>query len=342
MQKIDQIPASSSSSTQEKKTAGLAIVALVLGVLAVLTFPILIFGVAALITGIAAMSVVNKPANHLKGSDMAQSGVILGGLSILFFVVALPIALLLPALDRGRIIIHKTLNSSQLRGHVTGLFSYAESNRARYPGIGQPDADDDGYAEIYLPNATAPADTNASGADLSEGCHVEARYYELLFRNYFTGELAINPFDRGKTVWTTGPVTADHYSYAMLHIGEDDSPLARRAVEWGSTGNSQAIVFSDRNVAATMDKADVQSLMTDQPGDWLGEVAFNDNHVERITEPVYATKYGDVSITRQSHAEFADVGDYLFDAGETDDQGEPVGDRPTGDGAYMIYQGTGP
>src|SRR5690606_14974549 len=93
-------------------------------------------------------------------------------------------------------------------------------------------------------------DMNPSGFSTTyheemEGNMVQPRYWEMMSRNQFTGEVAISPFDGMKDIWTTGPVHVVHYSYAMLDLDDPGQTRAPRAIEWGNKVNSDAVIMSD-------------------------------------------------------------------------------------------------
>lgn len=254
--------------------SGLAVAALVLGVLAFGCFPL---GIVAVIIGIVAMNKIGDPANRQTGHGMAVAGTVLGGMGMIFGVVAVLVALMLPALSSAR--HHASLNksASQLRGVTQSLVSYAEINKGRYPGIGDPDQDGDGWTDV---------DWDGDGVQDVSGNYVEARLFLMLEKNFFTGELLTSPFE-SKFVWTSGPVTTQHYSYAALEIG--DTAKSYRAVEWKNTINSQAVVLSDRNLGTVRQP---QSVSSETPGFWEGSAAFNDGHVETQQSTIWSTKYG--------------------------------------------------
>ena len=84
----------------EPSTSGKAITSLVLGIL---SFPCVFFaGIPAIIFGAIGLSDIGKSHGRLKGKGMAIAGIVMGGLGSTFMVVAVLIALLLPAVQAAR------------------------------------------------------------------------------------------------------------------------------------------------------------------------------------------------------------------------------------------------
>ena len=210
-------------------------------------------------------------ANH--SFDMRQ----FAGVAVL---VVLMLALILPI---GNEVQARSYYSSQLRGIHQGLVTYANSNKNWFAGI----------------------DTDGNDAGIS----IEERYYILLEGDYFTPEYAISPHEDNSIIheWSgAGAVTQDNYSYAMLQV---PNPGARRE-EWQQSLNSQAIVVADRNVGTQIDTFGIQShsyhtrtstygctSTSRQVDHWVGNVLWNDNHVEFLETDSPDTQYGVVSNT---------------------------------------------
>lgn len=235
-------------------------------------------------------------------SGFSRRGFTLPELAVLVLLIGVSIGLLLPAMSQRR--SGCTLSNSaasSIRGAIHSLVSFAEINDGRYPGIGRPDMNENGFTDIDW--------TTGDGFNKNvEGFDVQGRWFEMLSRNFFSGELIVSPYD-AKTVWTTDAVTTDHYSYAMLDI---DGP-GQRGVEWKNTINASAIVISDRNDGTA---AKPMSVSTNKPGQWEGSAGFNDGHVETQKATTWDTQYG--TSTFKSDDIFIDQ---------------------TGDDAYMIYDG---
>ena len=68
---------------------------------------------------------------------------------------------------------------------------------------------------------------------------------------------------------------------------------AQRFAEWKQSLNSQAVVVSDRNIGGTTADTAIQSIHTDEAGQWSGSVLWNDNHVAFENGGAkFETKYG--------------------------------------------------
>ena len=145
---------------------------------------------------------------------------------------------------------------------------------------------------------------------------VEYRYAHLLEGDMLPGSYLINPHEDTKQVWESGPVTSDHYSYAMLDI---DEPGARsRAWNLGNHHEPGVVdvTLSDRNTGVDT-SAGISSLFTEASGRWKGGIAYIDGHVEYRSEAILDTTF-DQDGNR--------LGDHLFEAEGPDD-------------AMMIYEG---
>lgn len=174
-------------------------------------------------------------------------------LAAVFLIVAL-VGLILPMFGRRHGHSRPISNSTQLRGIQQGLVTFAQSNKK-------------GGNDGYFPG------TGHSG----DGTQPGARLWLMLQGNFFTPEYMINPSDsrarEAQADPTSGdmePITAEHYSYAMLGIAEalnmtdEDGFVAgddTRALEWKETLNTSAIVLSDRAIGTG--RKDISSVWTE-------------------------------------------------------------------------------
>lgn len=261
MQRHD--PADPQAHPTEAKTSGMAIAAMILGISAWISCGLT--AIPGLILGIIAMNQVKDPSREIKGGGMALTGVILSALALLLPVLALLIAILLPALGAARNTARQMTNNVQGRGIHQAVVTYAQSNKSWYPGL----------------------DTRGQNPQ-----DVSQRFQILLDGYYFTPEYIINPLDSATTpvqasASGTYSVQPNNYSYAMLSIMPDNSD---RREEWKDSLNSQAVVLSDRN---TNPGGHPESVMSGPGGIWRGMVVWNDGHV--ITESssvMIDTQYG--------------------------------------------------
>jgi len=210
------------------------------------------------------------------------------------------IALVLPAVGQSRRSSRLMQNSAQIKGIHQSMVMYSQGNRDWYPGL------------------------NSKG-ELIDGS-TEYRFQIMLEGDYFMGEYITSPAEL-LVAWEDGPVTRDHYSYAMLRIADAEKDRHRRE-EWKDTANSQAVVLSDRN---TSFGGVYRSVWTDSfdPGegtDWRGSVGWNDNHVSQETTCLMEnTQYGEAPMLENDH---------LFETGNVRD---PAGLLAEANGAMMTF-----
>jgi prepilin-type processing-associated H-X9-DG protein len=120
----------------------MALAALVLGILGLVTCP-LIFGVLGLIFGIIALVRANASPLH-PGRGLAIAGICCGGASLL--MLPMLIAILLPSLARAREIAKRAVCASNLRGIGQAMKVYANDNADWYPTTPFAEAAQDGAA----------------------------------------------------------------------------------------------------------------------------------------------------------------------------------------------------
>lgn len=143
---------------------------------------------------------------------------------------------------------------------------------------------------------------------------VENRYRLMIESDYLHADSLISRYeDDMKIMWTTGALTNDHYSYAMLQLAEG----GMRLTSWHEDAGAEAAWASGRNTG-TDAAAGINSLQADEQGTWRGPVAWADGHVTREDDQFVDTRY-------QSDGP-VNMDDNLFEAAGDDD-------------AYMIYEG---
>jgi prepilin-type processing-associated H-X9-DG protein len=112
---------------QPAKTSGLAVAALVLAILT--PFTCLLTFVPALVCGIMALTSINKSAGRLKGKGLAVAGITVSAVA-LPVVLALLMAILMPALSKTRVLAIRAVCSANMHGIANAISMYAEDNGA--------------------------------------------------------------------------------------------------------------------------------------------------------------------------------------------------------------------
>ncbi|MEX0741866.1 MAG: hypothetical protein WD079_03655, partial [Phycisphaeraceae bacterium] len=212
-------------------------------------------------------------------------------------------------------------NNTQIRGIHQAMVMFAQSNRSNFPGM-------DGGGQLL--------DATGNGGDAGDfqsgtvGETPSRRLAILLNGNFFTPEYIISPTDTNKEEWTpndgTGTPTdvLDHYSYAMLQIGDGSGNKTdgTRPQEWSETLNTEAIVIGDR---AMSDGTDIYSVHTgEESADWRGGLAHNDNSVAFETDHEQSARYGSGPL---------DTWHMFADEAGIDNSGNAE------DGGWLVYSG---
>ncbi|MBN2210313.1 MAG: DUF4190 domain-containing protein [Sedimentisphaerales bacterium] len=91
-----------------KKTSGMAVASLILGILGLIPLCALV----GLVLGIIALVQISGNAQRLKGKGMAIAGIVLS----VFFMLVIPISILMPALGRARELAKQVACGAQLNG----------------------------------------------------------------------------------------------------------------------------------------------------------------------------------------------------------------------------------
>ncbi len=111
------------------KTSGLAIAALILGILAFFTCGLTI--IPALICGIIALVKISGSQGSLKGTGMAVTGMVLP--VVVLPVIALLMAILMPALAQTRRQAQRIMCGTNLSGIGKAMMVYSYDNDGEYP-----------------------------------------------------------------------------------------------------------------------------------------------------------------------------------------------------------------
>jgi len=113
----------------ERPRSGLAITALVLGILGLVFCPLV--GIVGLILGIIATVRAGREPQRYGGKGMAIGGICTGAAGLLF--VPMLLAILLPSLSRAREITKRAVDASNLRGIGMAIIVYASDHGDQFP-----------------------------------------------------------------------------------------------------------------------------------------------------------------------------------------------------------------
>ena len=264
-------------------------------------------------------------------------------LLLVISIIALLIAILLPALSSARTSALQMQSATQLRGIQQGFFVFGTDNKTYYPGLQSltldPATDFTSGREIktYRPN-----DNNA-------GLEVIARMCIALENDLFTPEYAISPAETNPIVqeWESSVLyeKKDNVvtSYAYAKLDAQGKPVAEgRAQEWRTTSNSRAISIGDRCTSfsgAFGDPDAYQGLWSDGEPGWLGGVVFNDNSTFfSYDNEIENTVYGKHRNTRPDDIFLGDFdqNDNTAAGGDSDNNCDILVTRTSGNGRNLL------
>jgi len=113
----------------DAKTSGLAITALVLGILSIFTFFITL--IPAIIFGIIALVKIGKSSGKLKGSGLAIAGMATPAVALP--IVAIMLAILMPALARTKVLAERLVCGINMKGLATATMYYSHNYDDKLP-----------------------------------------------------------------------------------------------------------------------------------------------------------------------------------------------------------------
>ena len=113
----------------DAKTSGLAITALVLGILSIFTF--FLTALPAIICGIVALVKISKSSGKLKGSGLAIGGIATPAAALP--IVAMLLAILMPALVRARTVAERVVCAANMKGLAMATMVYANDYDDKLP-----------------------------------------------------------------------------------------------------------------------------------------------------------------------------------------------------------------
>jgi len=253
-------------------------------------------------------------------------------LLVVISIIALLIAILLPALGAARKSARQMKNSVNLRSMHQAEVIYAGDNKGWYTGLasdGRVKWDDEfGPAGSYWPG--------------NHGVWLVPRFQELVNADILAYDHLVSPVDIDREGWDgQGRIDHGNISYASLDLqpvgnvgGSLQGISGNRALPSWKTDRSdtRTPIFSDRNTQIVFTEEGSSLWDNDK---WVGGIAWNDGHTSFESSPVIET----TSLAGETIED-----DHLFDAG-SEDTGESRGQhvrmiKRNSDAAFGVFGGT--
>ncbi|MEM9752918.1 MAG: prepilin-type N-terminal cleavage/methylation domain-containing protein, partial [Planctomycetota bacterium] len=176
-------------------------------------------------------------------------------LLVVISIIALLIAILLPALQATRKTARQLQSSTQTRGIHQGMVVFAQSNKGWYPGVEGSRAREAGD-NVFVDGSKLPKYIAGSAG----GAHVGARFDIMVDEGFFPPEYAVSPAENPETL-RTGVTFFDYadldnfnqdqvfYSYSLpeIRLTGTGGPAGGRFNEYNvESFNSESVAISDR------------------------------------------------------------------------------------------------
>ncbi|MGB1125330.1 MAG: type II secretion system protein [Phycisphaeraceae bacterium] len=229
-----------------------------------------------------------------------RAGFTLIELLVVISIIALLIALLLPALGTAKKQAQIMQNATHHRGLHQAFVTFGHSNDGLYPGLEKRDGE-----TKLLPAARDGKDTSSAGL----GGHWPATRFALLIDNdYVSPEYVINPADPFfRDAWTYGDSGRDqagtkfdwrNFSYAVEEWGGGMSGTNEYKVATGNIDHmgSETPVLGDRIIVVIdQDYSNPNKyigVFSNKPGNFNMGLAWNDGHTTLLNTPIVNTRFG--------------------------------------------------
>ena len=223
----------------------------------------------------------NSAIRSSRGFTLIELLVVMG-------IIALLLAILLPALGKARATTKRVKDSTQLQQIHKGFITLSLDYNGTYPtpglinrvgtnpGVGAEDLSKNTHANMYsacIMNNAFDAQSLVSPAEVSTNVLAYANYNFDSYNVTAASDLYWDPNMKSDLT------TLSNTSYGTLHLAG-----TRKAKEWKDTKNSKFVVLANRGVRnGSLAPADYNISKTLQihgaAKQWEGNVAFNDNHV---------------------------------------------------------------
>jgi len=227
-------------------------------------------------------------------------------LLVVISIIALLIAILLPALGAARTSAQKMQNNANLRSMHQGLVISGDDNKGWYVGLTSSGAimSTAQVAQVFAPhNLSVPA--------TFYGNHAPARWGMLATSGIISTDNFLSPAENNRTAWDGSSLfSGTNVSYGILDLvsvqtvgGYVENNASK---SWRNDVTTLTPIVSDRSTALGSSSSVAQDAHTSlwSEDSWEGGVAWNDGHTEFLDTPVL-----DVTQITSSRV----LGDHLFD-----------------------------
>jgi prepilin-type N-terminal cleavage/methylation domain-containing protein len=230
-------------------------------------------------------------------------------LLVVISIIALLIAILLPALGAARLTARKMQNNSNLRSIHQSYVIYGGDRKSWYPGIVE------GQVMTVAEVNQAIGSSGITFPNGFHGGHPSARLSMVVLDDILSTDFLISPGETNRTAWDRVSVlTGDNDSYAQLQIftatAAYNGILTPAGRSWQNDVNTQTPIIADRTTATTASgvpgKDEHSSIWNEDA--WEGGVAWGDGHTETLSDPT-------MPLTNLAQTKIQD--DHLFDPGRS-------------------------